>query len=216
MPTIPIFLKTDKPCLVVGGGEIARQKIEWILKIGARAIIMAPQICPELSQMITNNPTQLTLKKTEYTKHNLSIYALVIAATDDCTVNQEIAADTRAAHLPINVVDDPPLCSFYVPATVARGDLHIAIGTNGNSPSLARSIRAQLEDQYPERYAIILSCLSTVREMLKEKNCNYQTKKKILGTLTAKHVIDDFKGYDRQKIENILMEKANKLLKENQ
>jgi precorrin-2 dehydrogenase / sirohydrochlorin ferrochelatase len=167
MPMIPICLKTDlaRPCLVVGGGELALRKIAWLLDCGAQVEVLSPDFVGELDELATKESEKVKLRREEYPAGDLAggRYQLVIAATDQPQVNRAVAEDARRASVPVNVVDQPELCTFYVPAVVQRGDLQIAISTSGASPSLAARIRGELDEKYPPWHEIYVAALGIMR-----------------------------------------------------
>jgi len=113
---LPIFFNIkDKQCLVVGGGEVAKRKAGMLLEAGARVRVVAPQIDPALA-----GQQRVEAIVGRFESHHLDGTELVIAATNDRSVNQQVSAQARARKLPVNVVDDPELCSFIMPAILDR------------------------------------------------------------------------------------------------
>lgn len=148
----------DKPIVIVGGGTVALRKCELFLRFGAAVTVIAPEVCDELASL---DGVQIFRQRWEPAQ--LDAAFAVIAATDDREVNRAVSAYCQARRIPVNVVDDPELCSFIVPATVQRGALTIGVSTAGKSPSLAARIRRELEAQYDERYAERLELLGMLR-----------------------------------------------------
>ncbi len=151
----PTFLNLHhKRCFIVGGGKIGERKARKLLEAGASLTIISPDLTPALE--LLKREKKLTHIKRRYKKGDLKDAFLVIAATSDESLNREISF-----HAPglVNVVDMPGLCNFIVPSIVRRGDLTIAISTSGVSPSLAKSIRKELEKIYTndfKRYLVFL------------------------------------------------------------
>lgn len=180
--TIPIGLVADRlPCLLVGGGIVALRKAEWLLGCGARVEVVAPAFVPEFAGL---DAARVVRRVGAYAGGgDLRPYLLAIAATDDVVVNQAVADDAARAGIPVNVVDDPPRCTFIVPATVARGALRIAIATGGGSPVLARRLREEFEEAFPVWYGDYVVALGVVRERLRRAGVGYDARAAILRRL---------------------------------
>ncbi|AWF81152.1 uroporphyrinogen-III C-methyltransferase [Microbulbifer sp. A4B17] len=133
----------DHPCLIVGGGSIATRKARLLCKGGARLLVVSPDITDELQQMVADSGGKWF--QSSYSSKYLQEVGLVVAASDDESVNAEVSRDAQSQRLPVNAVDAPELCTFTFPAIVERGDLSIGISSGGAAPVLARRIRAQLE-----------------------------------------------------------------------
>lgn len=155
----PVFLNLkNKGCVVVGGGKVAERKVLSLLKSGAEVTVISPELTKRLkkeslSERIKHIPHR-------YKKGDLKNAFLVIAATDSNEINEKVSED--APHL-INVVDLPSLCNFIVPSVVKRGSLTIAISTSGVSPSMAKTIRKELEKLYGPEFARYLNSLKKIR-----------------------------------------------------
>lgn len=142
-PWYPIFLDVEgRTALVVGGGAVALRKIETLLHYGAAVRVVSPQVVPEIEEW--DREGRLTLDRRKYESADVAGAAVAIAATDDATVNAQVATDARAAGVPVNVVDVPPLSTFIVPAVIEEGSIQIAVSTGGNSPALARRLKHDL------------------------------------------------------------------------
>lgn len=147
----PIFLKlNDSPCLVVGGGEIARRKIELLLRARAQVTVVAPDLGSGVQTLADNK--RIRHLDARFSAAHLDSMQLVIAATDDPKLNHQVAETARSRNLPVNVVDQPELCSFILPSIVDRSPVVIAVGTGGASPVLARMLRSRLETLIPAGY----------------------------------------------------------------
>jgi precorrin-2 dehydrogenase/sirohydrochlorin ferrochelatase len=162
----PIALDlSDKPCLLVGGGVIADGKLDALLAAGARLTVVSPDVSPRIATFAAEG--RITLHRRHYESRDVSEMFLVIAATDDRAANARVAADGRAAGALVNAVDDIPNCDFFAVALVRRGDLQIAISTNGRSPAFARWMRERLDATVPVEYSELLDILGNVRQELK-------------------------------------------------
>ena len=151
MKYLPVFLKlTDRPCLVVGGGDVAYRKIRSLLRAGAKVTVLAPEIVPDIKALVLNHKV---IHRPEYFKpEDLEEFHLVISATNQRSVNQSVQRAANMRHLPVNVVDSPDLCSFIFPAIIDRSPVILAISTGGASPVLARLLKARLETLIPSTY----------------------------------------------------------------
>ncbi len=164
----PIYLDlTDRTVLVVGGGVVAARKVTSLLERELPVTVIAPEISPELEKHTGNSP--LVIHRRPYRSADLADHWLVIAATDDPELNREIFADAGKARIFCNVVDQPQLCTFHVPAVVRQGLLQIAISTGGASPALAARIRRELEEQFGPAYGELLEGLLELRNCLRQK-----------------------------------------------
>ena len=166
MNHLPIFLNLrGRDCAVIGGGEVAARKCALLHAAGARITVTAPELCPTLTQW--RDAGTLAHRAERYTPAVLADCHLVIAATDDRSVNAEVSRDAQARKLPVNVVDDPELCSFIMPAIVDRSPLLVAVSTGGASPVMARLIRARLESMIPATYGNLVRLAESFRDRVK-------------------------------------------------
>jgi uroporphyrin-III C-methyltransferase/precorrin-2 dehydrogenase/sirohydrochlorin ferrochelatase len=158
----PLFMDLrQQHCLVVGGGEVAARKVALLLRAGARVKVVAPRLAPGMRELLGD--ASLRHEARTYEARDLDDVVLVIAATDDRSVNSAVSSAARALRLPVNVVDDPALCSFIVPAFVERSSVVIAIGTGGSAPVLARLLRGRIEALVPERYGELAELCARLR-----------------------------------------------------
>lgn len=161
----PIFIDVrDQPCLVVGGGAVGTRKAATLLECGARITVVDPSPAKRLRQLA--GPDQLRLIRRPYAASDLQDVVLVFAATDDNDLNRRIGRDARQRGLLCNVATHPEIGSFILPAVMRRGDLTVAISTQGGSPALAKRLRQQLEEQFGDEYAVFLHLMKAVRKRL--------------------------------------------------
>lgn len=164
MDFFPIFLNLKgKPCLVVGGGEVAVRKVSILLQSGAKVTVVSPELCGELKKL------HITHLQEKFSESRLEGMTLVIAATDDREVNIRVSSAAKERNIPVNVVDNPELCSFVMPSILDRSPLVVAFSTGGASPVLARLLRARFESLIPEGYGRLASFASRFREKVREK-----------------------------------------------
>jgi uroporphyrin-III C-methyltransferase/precorrin-2 dehydrogenase/sirohydrochlorin ferrochelatase len=166
MEHFPIFLKlTGRACAVIGGGEVASRKVELLLAAGARVTVTAPHLAAPLAELLRQG--RIAHRAEAFSPAALHGATLVIAATGDRAVNAEVSQLAQAQSLPVNVVDDPALCSFIVPAIVDRSPVVVAVSTGGASPVLARLLRARLESLIPAAYGELAALSARFRDRVK-------------------------------------------------
>jgi siroheme synthase-like protein len=179
----PIFLKLDRlNTLVVGGGNVALEKASALLRNSpaARVTMVAPMFRAETLEFLVDY-SQVVLCERGFEMADLEGRDLVICATDNRSLHEEIKEVCAERHLLCNVADTPDLCDFYLGSIVQKGDLKVAISTNGKSPTLAKRIRAFLEDVIPEEIQEGLEGMEAVRKTLKG---DFQEKIRVLNELT--------------------------------
>jgi len=162
MSLFPIFLKLEnRPCLVVGAGEIAESKIHSLLAADACVTVVAPEAKPALKDLARSG--RFAWHEREFVPDDLSGAFLVVAATNIPEVNAAVYREALQRNVICNAVDDPPNCDFYFPSIVKRGDLQIAISTAGESPALAQQLRADIDTQLPDDLGPWLKSLGELR-----------------------------------------------------
>ena len=169
MDIFPISLKLkQQKCLIVGGGKIAYRKAVLLVKAGATIDVIAPQIEEELLRLVDESQGKYIQQSFNQERLNFP-YRLVIAATNDAQVNQQVFEVCESKNILVNSVDDPPHCRFMVPAIVDRSPLVISIASNGTSPVLSRQIRTQLEASIPHGMGKLAEFSGQWRKAVKEK-----------------------------------------------
>jgi uroporphyrin-III C-methyltransferase/precorrin-2 dehydrogenase/sirohydrochlorin ferrochelatase len=154
-------------CLIVGGGVIALRKAELLAKAGAIIDVVAPVICEKLQQLAVSSGG-ICLQQ-NYAATDLDGKILVIAATDIDLVNRQVSEDAKVRQLPVNVVDNPQLCTFIVPSIIDRSPLVISVSSAGKAPVLARLLRAKIEAMVPMAYGRLADFAGSLRDEVKEK-----------------------------------------------
>ena len=158
----PIFLKLErKPVLVVGGGKVAEQKVKGLLAVNAGITVIAPRSTEWISMLSSEN--KITLFKRRYSDNDVKGFFLVFAATNNPDIHQKIFYDAAKWNIPVNVVDVPDLCNFYLASLFQNGDLKIAISTNGKSPTLGKIIRDRIAAEFGKGYPELLDTLGEIR-----------------------------------------------------
>ena len=168
MDFLPIFIDVKgRLCLVVGGGEVAQRKAAVLLDAGAKIKAVAP----EFSKAFANLPG-IERVTARFQPGHLDGAVLVIAATDDGAVNQDVSREARARNIPVNVVDNPDLCTFIMPSILDRSPLLVAFSSGGASPVLARMLRGKLETMIPQGYGRLTAFCARLRNTVKERVTN--------------------------------------------
>jgi precorrin-2 dehydrogenase len=199
----PIFLRVEgRSCLVIGGGEVAERKVLTLLQAGARVTVISPSVTPQLATLA--NDRRIVHRQATYARSDVHGFSLIFAATDDDELHAVIAQDAEAAGALLNVVDQPRLCSFIVPAVVQRGDFVVAVSTGGASPALARRIREELEERFGREYAHGLTLLRAVRRHLRAEARPFSERRRILTTLARSALLDLLRAGEMAEIDRLL------------
>jgi len=168
MEFLPVFLDIkDKSCLVAGGGVVAARKIALLRSAHGRVRVISPVLCPAVRAMLDKGEVQHEARN--YRESDLADCQLAIAATDDPETNLELYRHASERRIPVNVVDQPELCSFIVPSIIDRSPVVAAVSTGGASPVLARLIRTRLEALIPAGYGRLAELANRFRERVKER-----------------------------------------------
>jgi precorrin-2 dehydrogenase / sirohydrochlorin ferrochelatase len=199
MAYYPIFLQLEGMAgLVVGGGGVARRKVETLLAFGAKVSIVSRELAPELNRLIENGKIQFLGEEME--DRFFDDVSLVIAATDDMEFNHRVSEGARSRGLLINAVDQPADCTFIVPSIVRKGDLMIAISTSGKSPALSKKIRKRLETQFGDEYADFLNLMGDLRKRLLAKGLPQEENSRIFHEMVESNLIEALAQGDRETI----------------
>ncbi len=163
MDFYPVFMNLrDRPVLVVGGGEVAARKVALLLRAGARVRVVAPELGEELTRRRAGG--EIVHLGRRFVAGDIGNAALVVAATDDRELHARISELCGTRGVPVNVVDDTPLCSVITPAMIDRSPVQIAISSGGVAPVLARRLRAWLEASIPPNYGRLAALAGRFRE----------------------------------------------------
>ena len=198
----PVFLKLEQlHVLIVGGGNIGLEKITAVLKNSPRTkvTLVARKILPEI-QALKEQAPQLMLIERAVEEKDLENKDLIIAATGDRTVSEWIQSESKKRKILINVADTPDLCDFYLGSIVQKGDLKIAISTNGKSPTLAKRLKEVFNEALPDDTQLSIEQLNQFRNQLKG---DFAYKVKQLNEVTAL-LIDKKETNKQQKIKPIV------------
>ncbi|MCB0968508.1 MAG: bifunctional precorrin-2 dehydrogenase/sirohydrochlorin ferrochelatase [Ilumatobacter sp.] len=160
----PVFLDlVGKRALVVGAGPVAARKVAGLLRAGAHVTVVAPDAVPEIAE-----DPDVRWHERPYRRGEVASYAVAITATSDPAVNRQVARDGNAANVWVNSADDPENCGFILPSVVRRGDLQVAVSTNGRSPAMAQWARRRLETLFTDTHGAALDVLAEVRAEVRQ------------------------------------------------
>jgi uroporphyrin-III C-methyltransferase/precorrin-2 dehydrogenase/sirohydrochlorin ferrochelatase len=168
MDLLPIFLNIkSKKCVVVGGGEVAFRKATLLLRAGADLNIVAPVLSDELNKLCVDRGCTITIR--EFDEADINNAILVVAATDDLKTNERVSVIASKLNIPVNVVDQPHLCSFIMPSIVDRSPIVVAISSGGSSPILTRKLKELNEAMIPGRINKLAELLDSFRGRVKNE-----------------------------------------------
>jgi uroporphyrin-III C-methyltransferase/precorrin-2 dehydrogenase/sirohydrochlorin ferrochelatase len=212
MEYLPLFVDLkDRKCIVIGGGEIAARKARFLRKGNAAVSIVAPQISASTQTLI--DAGEVTWLNTVFNAELLSDQLLVIAATDKEAVNREVYHHAKAKKILVNVADCPELCDFILPSILDRSPLVVAISSGGQSPILARQLRARLETLIPPSYSRLATLVGRYRDTVKNKLSTLAMRRRFWETVlqgkVAAHVLAGREQLGEQTLNELLENTRN-------
>lgn len=157
----------NRDCLVVGGGRVAARKVALLVRAGAQVEVVSPTLCDLLQQHLDAGEIRHSQRK--FDGGDITGKALIIAGTDQQAVNRQVSELAKQHNIPVNVVDQPDLCSFIMPSVINRSPVQVAISTGGHSPVLARLLRARLESYVPASYGRLAKLVESFRDQVKQR-----------------------------------------------
>lgn len=184
MEYYPIYLDIrNKHCVVIGGGSVSERKVLSLLDAGAKVTVVSPEVTSVLDRLASAGT--IVVENRPYRDGDLDGAFLAYAATGHRDVNDLVVTEARKKRALLNVVDEPGLCDFIVPAVVERGRLSIAISTGGASPAFAKMLRKEMEERYGDEYAIFLEIMAEVRQKLLTIGFESDKNRKIFNELAS-------------------------------
>lgn len=205
MQLFPLFANVkDKAVLVVGGGDIAERKVRLVMAAGARVTVLAPHCVDTLHTLAQQGKIELV--NDHYHARYINDKWLIIAATDKRPVNQVIATDALAQRILVNVVDDPELSSFQVPAIVDRSPLIIAISSSGAAPMIARRVREQLETLFDHSLGKLTQLAERYRQQIRTQQQNMGSRRRFYDWLVDGPVGQSLRQQHPAKAEELLLQ----------
>ena len=191
MSLFPIFLKLEnRKCLVVGAGKVAAGKAAGLLNAGAGVVVIAPRGDDWFRQQA--RARNLIWEQREFSSEDVSGAALVVAATNSNKTNEAVFRACEQQGVLCNVVDDPDHCDFFYPSVVRRGPLQIAISTAGQSPSLARRLRKELEQQFEPAYGPWVEHLGRMRAEVLRRDLSPEERQALIDDLSSRAAFEQF------------------------
>ncbi|HEX5369042.1 MAG TPA: bifunctional precorrin-2 dehydrogenase/sirohydrochlorin ferrochelatase [Dehalococcoidia bacterium] len=168
MAYYPIFVEMKgRKILVVGGGNVAQDKVRGLLAAEADVTVVSPDLSPALRDLA--DAARIKHEAHAYRDGDLEGYEACFVATDDGAVNARVAADGKRRGIWVNAADDPANCDFILPSVVRQGPVVVAASTGGGSPALARRLREDLTAFLAEDYAPLAELLAEVRLEIRRK-----------------------------------------------
>ena len=208
MDFLPLFHNLKgREVLVIGGGEIALRKARLLSEAGAVLRVVAPDVEPELSELVGKGGGRTLLRC--YEADDLAGCVLAIAATDDEPLNAQVSRDARALGMPVNVVDSPELCTVIFPAIVDRSPLMIAVSSGGDAPVLARLMRARIETWVPSVYGELAGLAKKFRSQVKARFADVQQRRVFWEEVFQGDVAERALAGQQHEAERLLVEKLS-------
>ena len=178
MKYFPFFLQLNKlPCLIVGGGSVAERKLDLLIKANANITIVSKDFTAYILELSKKNNIKCITEEYSENIFQKQQFKFVIAATNNSTLNEQVAKDCDKNNIIINVVDQPDICDFIFPSILERGDITVAVSTGGASPVLARVLRTKLETMIPSNYGKLADIVSSNRIKVRKKMKRFSSNK---------------------------------------
>ncbi len=203
MNTYPVNLRLHKrKCAVVGGGTVAGRKIRSLLECGARVEVVSPESSPEIRAWARAG--KLAIRSRGYEPDCLNGCFLVVAATNDPSVNRKIAEDAGSRGILCNVADQPELSDFTVPAVARKGPISVAVSTEGKSPALARRLKELLVRGIPSAYVTLAELLGALRLTPGLAHGPASEHKKMYDAILESDILEKIEAGDVRAVESIV------------
>lgn len=194
----PINLKIDgRLCTIIGGGRVAYRKVRSLLECGAQVKVVSPVLSDEFKAV----SGEVEHINRAYQEGDLKGSFLVIAATDDEETNKAVEKEARERNLPLNIVDRPEQCDFYVPSSIRRGELMLTVSTSGRLPALSKRLRKQLEERFPLEWEEALELLGAARARVIKQITDEKKKRECLAELASLDLVSALRKGGRQAAE---------------
>lgn len=200
MGFVPIFFRVDgRPCLVVGGGEVAARKAKLLIEAGAALTIISPRLAPSLVHHVSSGQARHIARA--YREGDMRGYAIVYAAVGDREVAAALFDEAQRLGVPINVADEPNFCNFIVPAVVRRGKLQVAISTAGASPALAARLKGRIEAALGIDLEAMVEVLGAARAWLRRNEGDPEIRAQKLRALAGRALEEALSAGDARAVE---------------
>ncbi len=204
----PISLNLrGKNCLVVGGGRVAERKVEALRVAGANVTVVSPGLTDGLKESADSGRLQWTARG--FVETDLDNMLLVVGATDDKSINERVYTAAQQARVLANIVDQPQMCDFFVPAVLKRGQLIFAVSTGGASPAFAAHVRDGLREEFGPEYGDYLELVGDFRRRIRERLAEPARRDQAYKRLFASNVLERLRDGERIDVENLVAEYAH-------
>ncbi len=201
----PVYLRLwNQPCVVIGGGKIAEDKVGSLLSAGARVTVISPDLTPQLLELVEQK--EIAHIARHYQPGDLAGAFVVICATGQTDIVPQVWQEALAHRQLINTVDDPPHCTFIAPAILRNGDLTIAISTAGKAPALAVRLKERLQRELGPEYERFLDLAGQLREPLTQHVPDFKARKAIWYELVDSDAISLLAAGDEASALDIISE----------
>ncbi len=185
----PIMLDVrGRRAVVIGGDRIAAEKAIALQTSGAQVTVIHPEFCDEL--LVMEQRGMVTLRHKAYEPDDLGGAFVVVAATGDPQLIEAIWSETQEHGQLVNIVDVPSRCSYIVPSILRRGQLTIAVSTEGASPSLSKRIRQHLEGLFPSAYDTYMQLATIVRTHMRKSGRSYSERDDFFGDFFTSSILE--------------------------
>jgi len=185
----PVMLDIrDRQVVVVGGNKLAAEKAAALAASGAQVCVIHPKFCATLLAMAERGEVRLLQKS--YESGDLAGAFVVVAVASDDQLIEAIWQETQQRGQPVNIVDVPRYCSFILPSVLRRGQLTVAVSTEGASPGMAKRIRRQLEETFPSAYGSYVDLAALARTYLRRHGVSYETRDGFVQDFMASAILD--------------------------
>lgn len=189
MKYYPICLQVEgRRCLVIGGGKVAERKVRGLLDSGAGVVVISPELSDGLARLQADG--KIAWEPRGYRPDDVAGFFLVMAATDDRLVQDQVQTDAERHQILLNVADVPEKCNFILPALVKRGALSIAISTSGKSPALAKRLRRELQLLIGQDYEILTEAMGLIRPFVLQWGLPQADNEKLFQGLVDGDILD--------------------------
>lgn len=203
MKYYPIFLSVEgRPCVVIGGGEVAERKVGSLLEAGAAVRVVSPTLTRGLAAAARRG--EIAHGARAYRNGDLKGAFLAYAATDEEDLHAQIHREAEQEGVLLNVVDRPRWCTFIVPSTFARGDLAVAVSTGGASPALARRVREEIEGALGPEFDRAVLVLGRLRQRLQERRLSAEERRQIFTDLVESDLLERLREPDTAAVDRLL------------
>lgn len=169
MAYLPVFVELKgRPCVVIGGGEVAERRTETLISAGARVTVISPAVTPAIGRLARD--AKIALVGRPYRRGDLEGFQLAFVAAGDPQVSRQAREEAIEKGVWLNAADDPERCDFILPSVLRRGELVVAVGTGGSCPGLAKAVRQELESYFTPEYGDLARIASEVRAELRGRS----------------------------------------------